>query len=142
MKPLKINLITSLLLLVTVFSCKKEDNSANNNTQISNNIVQGSWRMTLYNEDGNDELHHFTGYTFTFNNGTATAVKSGTTVTGTYSLIVDDSKNKILFDFGAVVPFNDLNDDWQVLESTAAVFRLQHVSGGNGGTDLLTFEKN
>lgn len=35
-----------------------------------------------------------------------------------------------------------LSDDWDVLERTDTKIRLIDVSGGNGGTDYLTFEKN
>jgi hypothetical protein len=40
------------------------------------------------------------------------------------------------------VPFDELNDDWHIIEETSTKIRLQDVSGGSGGTDLLTFEKN
>ena len=123
-------------------SCEKDDNPNSGSTNITNIINQGNWRITLYNDSGTDELYHFTGYTFTFSNGTITAVRNTTTVTGTYSTLFDDSKNKLLLNFGSTVPFDELNDDWHIIEETSTKIRLQDVSGGSGGTDLLTFEKN
>lgn len=90
-------------------SCKKDDNSSSTNTNVPNIINQGTWRVTLYNDDGTDELYHFTGYSFTFSSGNITATKSGNSVTGTYSTGIDDSKNKLYLDFGATVPFDELN---------------------------------
>jgi len=137
--------IISGILMLTIFlmtSCEKDDNPNAGSTNITNIINKGNWRITLYNDSGTDELYHFTGYTFTFSNGTITAVRNTTTVTGTYSTLFDDSKNKFLLNFGSTVPFDDLNDDWHIIEETSTKIRLQDVSGGSGGTDLLTFEKN
>ena len=33
-------------------------------------------------------------------------------------------------------------DDYKIIEYSATVIKLKHVSGGNGGTDYLTFTKN
>jgi hypothetical protein len=137
--------IISSIFMLSIFlmtSCEKDDNPNAGSTNITNIINQGNWRITLYNDSGTDELYHFTGYTFTFSNGTITAVRNTTTVTGTYSTLFDDSKNKFLLNFGSTVPFDELNDDWHIIEETSTKIRLQDVSGGNGGTDLLTFEKN
>lgn len=139
----KQNLITSLFFLSLFFiACTKSNNSSNASSNVSTIVTQGNWRITLYNDSGTDELYHFNGYTFEFNNGTVKATKSGTTITGTYSTGVDDSKNKMYLDFGSITPFDELNDDWHILEESNTKIRLQDVSGGNGGTDLLTFERN
>ena len=44
--------------------------------------------------------------------------------------------------FSAPADFAELSDDWDIISHTALKIELIHVSGGNGGTDLLTFEKN
>ena len=38
--------------------------------------------------------------------------------------------------------FEELTDDWEITEKSATVIKLRDVSGGNGGTDYLTFTKN
>lgn len=38
--------------------------------------------------------------------------------------------------------FEDLNDDWDLISRSDSKIELFDVSGGNGGTDYLTFEKN
>jgi hypothetical protein len=38
--------------------------------------------------------------------------------------------------------FEDLTEDWDFISETSSKMELIHISGGNGGTDYLTFEKN
>lgn len=54
-----------------------------------------------------------------------------------------NSTGEIDFDifFAAPEDFNELSEDWNIVSYSANKIELIHVSGGNGGTDLLTFEK-
>ncbi len=130
-----------LLLSAGFISCKKDDDSATPSSSAS--VTQGKWRVTLYNDSGNDETNHFTGYEFVFSSGgSVTASKSGAaTVTGTWSTGTDDSQNKLYLTFTSNNDFIEITDDWHILQQTSAKIQLEDVSGGNGGTDLLTFEK-
>lgn len=69
-----------------------------------------------------------------------TATKSGSSVSGNWSTGSDDSQSKLYLTFTAA-PFNELNDDWHIVQQTSSMIQLEDVSGGNGGTDYLTFEK-
>jgi len=131
--------VISLMAIILV-SCTPEDIN-NVDPDVSNNVQTGKWAITLYSDGGQDELYHFSGYEFSFQNGTATAVKGGDTISGTYSNGIDDSEMKFYLDFGNLAPFDELNDDWHILENTTTKIRLEDVSGGNGDTDLLTFER-
>lgn len=44
--------------------------------------------------------------------------------------------------FASPADFAELTEDWNIISHTDSKIELIHVSGGNGGTDLLTFEKN
>ena len=136
----------TLLLLISMFfsvGCKKDDNSSSNSTSVLNNTIQqGAWRITYFNDSDNDQTNHYTGYTFQFiSNGTVTATNNGSNLSGTWSNGNDDSTAKLVLNF-SVNPFAELNDDWHVTQQTSTIIKLEHVSGGNGGTDYLTFEKN
>ncbi|MEZ4988540.1 MAG: hypothetical protein R2795_26535 [Saprospiraceae bacterium] len=37
--------------------------------------------------------------------------------------------------------FEELNEDWEIISQSDTRIELVHVSGGNGGTDYLTFER-
>jgi hypothetical protein len=44
--------------------------------------------------------------------------------------------------FASPADFAELSDDWEIISHSASKIELRDVSGGNGGVDLLTFEKN
>jgi hypothetical protein len=43
--------------------------------------------------------------------------------------------------FASPVDFSELSEDWDIITNSSSKIELIHVSGGNGDTDLLTFEK-
>lgn len=163
MKNLISKSIITFTIAIGLIACSKDES----NTTIADNgtsadrvtlVAQsGTWRITYFWDTDEDETSNFTGYVFTFNtDGTLIAVKGNTTVNGTWS-VVDDSGNSssdddgnstddddfnILFSVPASSDFDDLNDDWDIISVTANKIELIDVSGGNGGTDFLTFEKN
>ena len=139
-RPILYLLIFSSLL----FSCKKNDTSPTlTTTNITSTITTGNWRITYYWDTDHEETNNFIGYNFVFNsNGTITATKSTSTINGTWSTLNDDSKIKLILSFASPADFLEISDDWHTIERTDTKIRLQDVSGGSGGTDFLTFEKN
>ncbi|MCB0632304.1 MAG: hypothetical protein R2824_08740 [Saprospiraceae bacterium] len=143
----KIHYLLSVIILSAItFSCTKDDFSPNGSddlsvTEVINTLKSGDWVITYF-FDKKDETAHFSGYTFTFeDDGTLKATNGSSTVKGSWSNGKDDSKNKLNINFSSPDNFEDLSEDWHVLEKTDDKIRLEHLSGGNGGTDLLTFEK-
>ncbi len=132
-----------LLILVLGTACSQnDDNSPTPSSAINSTLPQGQWKITYFNDSGNDETAHFTGYSFQFNsNGTVTATKGSTIVNGTWSDGNDNSTPKLVLNFGTTVKFDELNEDWHITQQSSTMIKLEHVSGGNGGTDLLYFEK-
>ena len=120
-------------------SCKKDDNSSSPSSTV---VTQGQWKVTLFSENGVVETSKFSNYVFTFNtNGTVSAVRSGSTVNGSWSDGNDDSQHKLILNFASPADFTEISDDWHILQESSSKIELEDVSGGNGGTDLLTFEK-
>ncbi len=146
-------LIACMFLVNTASMCSSDDDSSSSSTDVTpivNTVTDGTWRITLFDEDGNNHTNDFTGYDFTFGDSNVlTATNGSSTVTGYWSVTNDDSNDDnpsgdINFNivFSSPDDFAELSEDWHILERTSTKLRLQHISGGNGGTDLLTFEKN
>ncbi len=152
---MKISILKTVLLLVVVFtisSCSSDDDNSTSNTLqdiIEETIQAGNWRVTKFIDSGDDETSNFSGYTFTFNSDSTLLATNGTnTHNGTWSITDsnsgDDSLDDLHFNIFFTTPddFEELTDDWDVLSRTNSKIELIDISGGNGGTDFLTFEKN
>ena len=143
MKTLLLSLVGLSISLAV--SCNKDSNTTSSisTSEVTNTINSGTWRITYYWDTDHDETANFSGYVFSFGTGNnLTAIKNTSTVTGTWSVGTDDSKVKLFLSFTTPANFAEISDDWYVTERTAARIKLQDLSGGNGGTDYLTFEKN
>ncbi len=145
--------IPAFLLMLSGFfslsSCSNGDPVNITPTVVENNVQYGTWRITFFIDSGKDETNHFTGYSFTFGStGTLTATNTSNTFTGTWSITDsnsnDDSPDDIDFNifFNLTNDFEDLTEDWHIVSQSSNRIELIHISGGNGGTDNLTFEKS
>ncbi len=128
-------------------ACKKKQDKVKN--QIESNVKSGSWKITKFIDSGNDETSNFNGYLFVFaDNGQVSASNGSNSYSGSWSITDsnsnDDSTEDLDFNlnFNTSNGFEDLNDDWDFISQSATKIELIDVSGGGGGTDYLTFEKN
>ena len=160
------NLLYTLMVFALLFISCSSDNSDDVNAanimadiqEISDLVSTGTWTITNFVDSGSDETANFTGYGFSFNSdGNLVADNGSNTVNGTWSVTddsgsvdsnddssIDDSSDDIDFNifFASPSNFNELSEDWDIVSRTDSRIELIHVSGGNGGTDNLTFEKN
>lgn len=150
------------LLFISCSSDNSDDvitaNSMADIQEITNLVSSGTWTITNFMDSGSDETPNFNDYGFSFNaDGNLVAENGSITVNGTWSVTddnssddsnddssIDDSSDDIDFNIFFATPsnFNELSEDWDIVSRTNSKIELIHVSGGNGGTDNLTFEKN
>jgi len=111
-------------------------------------MVEGRWEITLFSDSGKDETNHFSGYQFVFTaDKLVSATKASSVINGSWSIVKDQSSDDSVEDlhfnivFSAPDSFEDLTEDWQFISQTDQKIELIHISGGNGGTDYLTFQK-
>ena len=155
MKTKAIFLSLFAVALLTV-SCDSNDDPANtladvNAAELQATAQQGQWRITYYFDSDKEETSDYAGYVFTFgSDGTVTATNGTIEVAGTWSVTDSNSSDDSPDDssdvdfnlfFTAPPDFEELSDDWDILEYSASRIKLIDVSGGDGSTDYLTFEK-
>jgi len=141
----KIFALATVFIALGLTSCKKDEPSTSNitNSNVTTTVSAGTWRVTYYWDTNRDETANFNGFNFTFGaSNLVSASNSLLTINGTWSIANDDSKIKLILAFTTNANFIEISDDWHVIERTDTKILLQDVSGGNGGTDYLTFEKN
>lgn len=148
-KLVLIPMLIALFMLNVASMCSSDDDSSSSSSNqvvsdTENAVVNGTWRVTLFSEDGSNQTSNFSNYNFTFNsNNTLIATNGSTTMNGTWTTGVDDSTPKMFINFNVVNgPFEEISEDWRILSNTSSKIELKHVSGGDGSIDLLTFEKN
>lgn len=139
--------IFAIAISGSMVSCS-DDTTDFTTTEVSETVTSGTWKITYFFDTDKEETDHFNGYSFTFNeDGSVEATNGSTTVTGTWSVVNDDddddspSGTEFNLFFSTPENFEDLNDDWDILERTDTRIKLEDESGGNGGTDELVFEK-
>lgn len=144
--------LLGMITLMTMFSCQEEDNPMipSNPETVENILLTGDWEITLFIDSGNEETNHFNGYTFDFqDNGSLVAQNGLMTREGIWNITTDnsgddDDQSDLDFNiqFGGNDDFEELDDDWDIVSQSNTKIELIDISGGNGGTDFLTFEKN
>ena len=140
-------LYPSLFVFVALFStasmCSEDENDDMPNQGVKTSLSYGTWRVTYF-FDKQDETGDFSGYSFQFNDdGVAIATKSSLSIQGSWDTEdSSDGNSKLYVDFGAGEPLEELNEDWKVVGNSGSKVTLEHVSGGNGDTDILVLERN
>ena len=143
-------LLFSALAVSLLASCSKWKNDQK---QINKAAIDGTWIVSSYIDDGNDETSDFTSFRLNFlEDGTlnATDLLSSNTnpYVGSWSITDsnsndDDSLDDLDFNINFAVgnKLDDLSDDWDIISYTDSEIKLIDVSGGGGGTDYLTLTK-
>ena len=142
-------ILLSIGLLTMATACSKWQNNQQQITKIS---TDGTWSISSYIDDGDDETTDFSTFRLHFMesgvlHGTDLLSSSSTPYEGTWSLTDSNSNDDSLDDLDFNMNFNvgnkldDLSDDWDIISYTDTEIKLIDVSGGGGGTDYLTLTK-
>lgn len=138
MRTLTIALV--LALMATMGACK--NNLSDLTPAQIEDKATGKWKVVEYVEDGNDETHHFNGYTFDFeSSGTLTATYSGGTNSGTWSVVRNDGKEKMVILISGTDALDEMMDDWVIAELTNKRMQLEDDSNTATDYERLVLEK-
>lgn len=151
--------LATIFTMNTASTCEHDDDddshhgSSQNISAINSAVNSGTWKVTYYFDTDSEETTQFAPYTFTFgDNNQLIATDGSNSISGSWSVTNssgssrhgdDDNSSDVDFNifFASPANFAELSDDWDIVLYTANRIELIDVSGGNGGTDILTFEK-
>ncbi len=122
-----------------VLACDQQDDEPIDPTQFETDLTTGNWYVTYYFHEY-DNTDYFSGYQFTFSsNGDAVAQNGSDTVLGEWDFSGGDTP-ELELDFGDDFPFDELDEDWEIIEATSEMIRLKYED--DEAVDYLTFERN
>lgn len=128
--------VLAILGIVLLMGCSKKKTIK----AVESDMIEGSWKVSFFEEDGQNETSDYSGYVFTFKtDGSVKAISGATVVNGTWSTYKDD--DHVDFDLLLPAPLDDLTDDWDIIKNSSTTLELKDVSGGDGSIDYLTFTK-
>lgn len=149
--------ILPFLFVAFLFSCQTTDDdsteiSSVNIEEIRAIATSGTWMVAKYEEDGIDETSNFSGYGFSFDSdGVLNVSNQSTSLSGAWSIRSDSDSsdddssdsNDVDFNIFFTAPnnFEEISEDWEIVSYSSARIELKHISGGDGGVDVLIFEK-
>ncbi len=157
LRIIRVGVLVLLSVVMGLLSCSNDDrlislppqDNSLNQAQTEANVQSGAWRISLFIDSGVDDTKDFTGYKFIFKpNKVLDADNIVNYYLGTWDITDSNSAGNIQNDLDFNIHFNltnnfeDLNNDWDFISNSALKIELINVSGGNGGTDYLTFEKD
>ena len=102
-------------------------------------LMAANWKVGSYIDSGDDETSDYNGYTVDFKiNSQVVATNGSNTNSGSWS--VNGSGNELTLEFDGS-PFDEFNDEWDIISVQPDRIELRDVSGGGSGTDILIFVK-
>lgn len=91
-------------------------------------LLSGGWVIDSFIDEGNDQTGDWENYVLEFNaDGTLTASDGNTQVTGTWQTETDDGELELTLQLNVGNPFDDINEDWTVLNYSSSLIELEDV---------------
>lgn len=123
----------SLFSVLFITACSRDNNN-------NSNPSDGTWRVTLFTDSGNDETSDFSGYTFVFGTGGVLTVSGGSSKTGAWSKTSSDFNIDLGEKSDSNKPLGELTDNWDIISVSDTEIKLQDDNPASA--EFLTFKKN
>ncbi len=121
-----------------------DDDHDSDTTVVTMTILEGEWIVARFENDGETLTSEFEGFTLEFFEDGSMVADNGTdTIEGTWGEFVDDNVDvEVVLDFGSDTFFEQLNDDWDLVEITENRIELIEDDAVDDGTaKVLVLEK-
>lgn len=141
-----INLLAAIIVLFITASCSNSGSSDITPAGTSENLSQGLWTVTFFEERGENETSKFSGYQMSFDSGGVFRLISSTNnYTGSWSVNKnsDDNSNssqKLIIYISGNNVADQLQDDWIIVSQTENSIHLQDDSSNH--TETLKLQRN
>ena len=149
------NVVLSVMVM-SVLSCDNDDDDGSNErfdsldvAALQSTATTGTWKITRFIDEGSDDTDDFEGFVFSFDtNGSLSADNGTNTFTGSWNVEMDDDDDSGELEFEIDLAtsddiFDDLDDDWYVLEYSDNRIRLaEDDDDQDDDDDFLTFVRN
>ncbi len=105
-------------------------------------LKEGLWIVANYNNEGEDFTSNYNEFLLDFKTEfILTATKGGDIVNGTWSVVNDSGTLKLELDFGEVIPFDEFNEDWLVVDITTIRVEVNNLDNSGVEESNLVFER-
>jgi len=113
------------------------------NNELVDILNEGTWLIANFTDDGENYTSEYNDFIFDFKEDfSVTATKGEDVVNGTWLVINDEGKLKLELDFGEIIPFDELNDDWLVVEIENLRVEVNDLDDDGNEESNLVFERN
>ncbi|WP_340066077.1 hypothetical protein [Ascidiimonas aurantiaca] len=118
-----------------------EGNNDGEAQEVRSFIINSTWLVASYFSDGVDGTANFSGYEFGFDTeGKVVVEGNGQMVEGSWVVYLDNDSIDFDMNLGENDPFNNLNEDWEVVSATETRIELKQTND-NMVTKTIVFEK-
>ncbi len=129
-----------LILVLGFAGCKKPGANAT----LENQLTSGTWRVSSYIENGDNQTDLFLGYVFDFENaGNIVILFESNVNDGSWVRTnTSDTEPRIRLNFGNTAPLQKLNWEWEATMRTDDIILFRNVnSQGNLSNRSLTLQR-
>ena len=110
-------------ILLSEDDCDDDDGS---DPALIQTLLSGDWIVDSFIDEGVDQTDDWGGYALNFNaDGTLTATDGNTLLTGTWQSETDDGELELTLQLNVGTPFDDINEDWTVLNYASTLIELE-----------------
>lgn len=111
-------------------------------TLLKNTLNEGTWLIANFINKGVVETVNYNDFVFDFMpDGTVTATKINEVVNGTWEVVYDSGKLKLLLNFNDIIPFNKFNEDWITVDVQTARVEVSNIDSNTNAESKLVFER-
>jgi len=133
-----------LFLILAITNCSSDDDKGNSNQEFSPELLNGTWRISLFTDETEDRTAEFNGYEFSFNveNESAVVTFNGESQNSSIEVFIEDDLTEdtwVLYtDFDDIenlgdADLRDLVEDWIVtnVNGNATVIEFEELYSNN-----------